>query len=123
MEVMYVLWKSDKPLIASDITQINKGLNINTVQAALRKLLKQKYICISDIVYSRTVLTRSYEPVISQEELLAKQFVHQYKIKNEDVSIPSLVANLLENEKNENKVIDELEKILEERRKELGKEV
>lgn len=122
MDVMHVLWKSDKPLVASEITHINKSLNINTVQAALRKLLKQKFIDVSDIVYSGTVLTRSYEPVISQNDLLAKQLVHQYKRKNEEVSIPNLVATLLENEKNEKQMIDDLEKILEERREMLGKE-
>ena len=40
LEVMKILWSSDKPLIASEILKKNDSLNINTVQACLRALVK-----------------------------------------------------------------------------------
>ena len=44
------------------------ALNINTVQACLRSLIANHSIKVADIVYSGTVLTRSYAPVISRDE-------------------------------------------------------
>lgn len=70
LEIMKILWESDKPLIASDFVKRNKDLNINTVQACLRVLTNIKAIKVADIVYSGTVLSRSYIPLISQEEYI-----------------------------------------------------
>lgn len=68
LDVMKVLWESDAPLIASDIAKKDDALNINTVQACLRSLIADHSIKVADIVYSGTVLTRSYTPVISRDE-------------------------------------------------------
>lgn len=70
LDVMQILWASEKPMIASDILKQNPSLNINTVQASIRKLLSREMIRIADIVYSGTVLCRSYEPVISCEQYM-----------------------------------------------------
>ena len=37
LEIMKILWSSDKPLIASEILKRNDSLNINTVQGYCRK--------------------------------------------------------------------------------------
>ena len=44
LDVMTILWESSKPLVASEITKMDESLNINTVQAVIRKLLDKKYI-------------------------------------------------------------------------------
>ena len=69
-EIMSVLWSSSVPMTASQILAKNGEFNINTVQASLRSLMKKEYIKVADIVYSGTVLTRSYEPVLTREEYL-----------------------------------------------------
>ena len=51
-------------MIASEIVKTGTDLNINTVQAALRSLIKKNYIEVAEIVYSGTVLTRSYRAVV-----------------------------------------------------------
>lgn len=116
MDVMTVLWESDTPLVASEITKIEESLNINTVQAVIRKLLDKKYIEVADIVYSGTVLTRSYRPTLSKKDLTVQRFIGQFQ-ENDKVSIPNLVTTLLKHEKNEQEVIEELEILLEERKK------
>lgn len=122
LDVMKILWESKKPLVASEITKIDESLNINTVQSVIRKLLSKDYIKVADIVYSGTVLSRSYAPTISKKELMIQQFVGQFK-KNEDkIPIPSLVMTLLKHEKNEREVIEQLETVLEERKKTLNQE-
>ena len=68
LDVMKVLWESATPMIASDIVRKDDALNINTVQACLRSLIANHSIKVADIVYSGTVLTRSYAPVISRDE-------------------------------------------------------
>lgn len=122
MDVMRILWESKNPLVASDITKINESLSNNTVQAVVRKLLEKGYIKVADIVYSGTVLTRSYTPTISKKELMVQQFVSQFRKEEVDVPIPGLVATLLKHEKNEKEVIEQLEELLEERKKSLNQE-
>ncbi|MEO3947780.1 BlaI/MecI/CopY family transcriptional regulator [Gorillibacterium sp. CAU 1737] len=121
-EVLGILWSSDEPLIASDIAKADASLNLNTVQAILRKLLSKELIEVADIVYSGTVLTRSYRPLINKRELLLQQFVdHWRNLSINKISIPTIVTTLLEHEKNEDRVISELEELLKERKKLLGK--
>ena len=56
MDIMNILWQSEEPMTASQIAGVNPDLTINTVQAVIRKLLKEKLIKIDNIVYSGTVL-------------------------------------------------------------------
>ncbi|WP_349673323.1 BlaI/MecI/CopY family transcriptional regulator [Lacrimispora sp.] len=116
LDVMTILWESSRPLVASEITKKDESLNINTVQSVIRKLLDKKYIEVDDIVYSGTVLTRSYKPALSKKEMAVQRFIGQFQ-ENDKVSIPNLVATLLKHEKNEQEVIEELELLLAERKK------
>ena len=116
MEIMKILWDSDKPLIASDIVKQNKSLNINTVQACLRSLIANNAIKVADIVYSGTVLTRSYSPVVTKEEYLNSTCT--------DIlgrgSLSSLVASLINIETDQSE-LEELEKIITHKKEELRK--
>ena len=68
LEVMDVLWEADEPMIASEIVKAREDLNVNTVQAALRSLVKKNYIAVAEIVYSGTVLSRRYKTLITKED-------------------------------------------------------
>lgn len=57
LNIMKTLWDKKEPMIASDFVQLDPSLNLNSVQSALRSLLKKNYIEVSDIVYSGKVLT------------------------------------------------------------------
>lgn len=67
-DIMNIFWHSEKGLIASAVVEKKEGLTINTVQATLKKLFKRNLLKIDEIVYSGTVLSRSYVPVISKQE-------------------------------------------------------
>lgn len=71
-DVLDILWRAGKPLTASEVTKnsadYNNPITINTVQAVLKKLLKKELIKIDQIVYSGTVLTRSYVPTYAERE-------------------------------------------------------
>lgn len=112
IDVMNILWNSEEPLTASGITQIEPALSINTVQVVLKNLMKKSYIKVADIVYSGTVLSRAYEPALSQGEYITSQVLED-KGLNTDI-----FAALIEKE-TDTDVIDELEEILKARKKEL----
>lgn len=122
MDVMKILWSSKEPLVASEVAKKGDSLSNNTVQSVLRKLLEKKYIVVADIVYSGTVLTRSYKPIVLKKDLLLEQFVSQFNKDDDTIPIPSLVGTLLKHEKNEKETIEKLEKLLEERKSILNQE-
>ena len=94
LEILQLLWHTDRPLIASEIAALKPDLTINTVQAVLRNLLKYKYIEVAEIVYSGTVLTRSYRPVITEQDFGVCQIINDFH-SFEGLSVPHLVAGLL----------------------------
>lgn len=96
-DIMMVFWCTAEPLTASSVAEKGSSLNINTVQAALRNLLKKKYIDVADIVYSRTVLTRRYKPVISAEQYAADQ-LQAMQLNTLNFSTFKLIDNLLNND-------------------------
>ncbi|WP_077612375.1 BlaI/MecI/CopY family transcriptional regulator [Clostridium sp. Marseille-P2415] len=108
-DIMSVLWCSKDPLTASEITQKGNGLNINTVQASMRNLLKKQYIKIADIVYSGTVLTRCYEPIISAEEYAADQ-LHSMRLNTLNFSTVNFIDHFLKD--SEPDILDKLEDII-----------
>ncbi|MDO5423899.1 MAG: BlaI/MecI/CopY family transcriptional regulator [Eubacteriales bacterium] len=108
LDIMNTFWDSDKPLIASEIVQINSELSINTVQATLKKLLNKSYIKISDIVYSGTVLTRSYEALVTRDTYMVNQ------IRANQVSTLGLVSQLIQEEEDP-EVLEKLAKLIREK--------
>lgn len=125
-EIMNILWESSVSLTASEISGKQESLSINTVQALLKKLLKKELIKIDQIVYSGTVLCRSYCPSISPEVFETQKYMDSMReigIKNFTTS--HFVAALLEQEKDSAKAlneIEELEKLLSEKKLELQNE-
>lgn len=117
LEIMNILWDEGKPMIASAIVEKKEDLQVNTVQAALRSLIKKKYIEIAEIVYSGNVLSRSYHPIVSKEEYISAtcKEIEQMSSAN------TLLAALVEKEEDE-AVLDELERMIQERKRELEKE-
>lgn len=122
IDVLNILWNSEKPLTASEIVsaQPELELSVNTVQAVLRKLLNHQLIRIADIVYSGSVLCRSYEPAVSPEEFSVLQWNLESRKIQSAISKSTLFAALLETEKDPDKKraeIKELEQLLEKYRK------
>ncbi len=117
LDVMKILWASEGPMTVSSIKKSNPSLNINTVRSAVQTLLKNEYIEIADIVYSGTVLSRSYKPIISAEEYISDNFSDIHGL----FSSPAFLAHFIEQENNPD-VIRQLEKKIQKRKQELEKE-
>lgn len=111
-QVMSILWNSKEPLSASQIHQADENLNMNTVQQVLRVLLNMKYIKVADIGYSSTSLTRLYAPTVSQADYI--QFLLGDKSRFE------ITAYLINSNTNLDE-INELKKLIDQKKKELEK--
>ncbi len=119
-EILTILWNSEEPLSYHEIVEKGNGINVNTVQAQIRKLLKKEVIYVADIVYSGTVLCRKYLPKMKEDEFAAKYFAKEFSEVEVKPSTSSLVCALLDMESNGEKKkeeIKELEKMLREYKK------
>jgi len=79
LEILNILWGADKALTSMDITDAGKGLSQSTVQAVLRKLLKEGLVEVDGVTHSGNVLSRTYRPTERSKEVVLQQFVEQYK--------------------------------------------
>lgn len=116
-DVMAVLWRYGKNLTASDISKKGNKLSINTVQVALRNLMKKEYIKVADIVYSGTVLTRSYVPIISAEQYAANQ-LQALRLNSLNFSTLNFIDHLPKDDKSE--ILNDLENIIKQKKQEGG---
>ena len=89
-------------------------MNINTVQACLRTLTANNAVEVADIVYSGTVLTRSYSPLVSKEEYLNSTYKDIWG-KGQTLA---LVASLIDTETNLSE-LEQLEKIIAQKKHEI----
>ena len=115
-DVMSVLWHTGEALTASAIAVKGGGLSINTIQAVMRSLLKKNYIEVSDIVYSGTVLTRSYIPIISAEQYAADQ-LQAIRINTLNFSTMNFINHLTKND--ETDILSELEDTIRHKKEEI----
>lgn len=113
LDVMTILWGSEEPETASMIVRDNPNLTMNTVQAVLRKLLKGNFIKVADIVYSGTVLTRSYKPMVSQEDFWLQKIISDYQEIQQKVSKAAIVDALLGIDKNTESIAEDIVQIKE----------
>ncbi|WP_261805638.1 BlaI/MecI/CopY family transcriptional regulator [Lapidilactobacillus luobeiensis] len=112
LEIMQILWKQPEPLSARGIVRVNPELSQNTVQSVLSKLLKKGLIENSGYGKTSTNITREYQAVLSEESYL-EQNVSRSAINNLLTSFVATNTTLAE--------LDDLERVIEQRKKELRK--
>ena len=114
LEIMELLWNSPEPLTAKEI-QDRCDLCRNTIDACLRSLLKNNHIEACSVVYSGTVLARSYKPILTREKFLHTACNSLQSIYDNGYMISSLVKQI-----NTIVELDKLLKMIEEKRRELN---
>ncbi|MBL1229972.1 BlaI/MecI/CopY family transcriptional regulator [Enterococcus sp. BWB1-3] len=112
-QVLNILWKKNVPVTAKQICEIDTTLVMSTVQVTLKKLMNKGLAKVSDIVYSGTVLTRSYTFSISKEEFILNQF--------EDIKLTELISQFLGSRAKNDEVeeIKAIEDLIRSKKKEL----
>lgn len=113
LEIMELLWNSPEPLTAKEI-QDRCDLCRNTIDACLRSLLKNNHIEACSVVYSGTVLARSYKPILTIEKYIETACNVLQSIDNDGLILTNIIKQI-------NTIIelDKLLNMIEEKRKEL----
>lgn len=112
-EIMEIIWNSDKALSSSDILEDHPELNRNTVLVILKKLLSSGFLQIQTTEIKSKVLTRFYSPKISKYEY--------EKSKIGADRLFGFVTKFVEDDVNDDDELEELEKIIQEKKKRLMK--
>ena len=110
IDIMQILWDAPDSMTALEIVNQHPDLTMNTVQAVLRKLLKHELVKINRIVYSGTVLSRSFAPAVSSEEFVILQMKENVK-EIEIINKTALVAALFKEESDPKKTLKEIEEL------------
>lgn len=122
VEILYTMWNAGKPLLASEIAEADEELKIATVHTTLKRMLKKNLIEVVDFAKSGNVFGRCYQPTISLKEFELSRLSNNFKKKkSKDIKASNLVAALLEDEDSDTALeeLDELEKMIQEKRKKL----
>lgn len=111
LDVLNILWKSEEPMMATDIVNAGEGLTQSTVTAVLRKLLKDNLVEVVGITHSGRVLSRTYRPTEESREIILQNFKDTYNSFNNVVSESTLCAAILTENKAPEKAKAEIKKL------------
>lgn len=120
LEIMNILWESEKPLTITQMFERNSSISINTYRAMVKELLKRKYIEVDNIIINKNnIFSRSYKPTFTADEYMTYQLAHEI---NKTVSPECIVATLLDTRSYDEETIDRLENIIQQYREKLKKD-
>lgn len=120
LEVMETLWQAGRPLARFEILElsVNPSWSPSTIHILLNGLLKKEAIREAGFVKRTKTYGRLYEADISREEYYSDTLFRGRGVQ----SIPAFVSMLLRTDDLTMDVVDELEQMLAERKKELEAE-
>lgn len=95
LDVLNILWKSEQPMMATDIVNTGDGLTQSTVTAVLRKLLHAKLVEVVGVTHSGKVLSRTYRPTEASRDAILNGFTDNYSSFSNIISKSSLFAAIL----------------------------
>lgn len=113
IQIMNILWSSDKPMSANQIAEESDDMSVFSVQQVLQRLLKNEIIKVAEIGYSNTVLTRFYISVLTQAEYV------QFLLGDSNLNLYKITSFFIENNTDKN-TLQDLKKQIVERQKKLG---
>ena len=120
MNVMQVLWKYEKPMTVTEIVESEKELTTPIVHTVLRKLLDKGYVQVIDTVQTGKVFAKRYKAKKTQDEEIEEKIEKCMKNSRNPMSfVNTITAALLNGAVDEESVIDELERIVQKRKKEI----
>ena len=111
LDVLNILWRSDEPMMATDIVNAKLGLTQSTVTAVLRKLLADNLVEVVGITHSGRVLSRTYRPTVASRELILKDFTETYNSFSDVISESTICAAILTQDKAPEKAKAEIKKL------------
>lgn len=126
IKIMGVLWAHDQCLTSQEIADYLKNDKISapSVMQAMKRLVEKEAVIVSDHVPVSRVYARAFSPSYSKEEFLAAEFgrLQKFVSNSKRINIAEITASLLNDEKNQDiklKDVEELQKLVERKKKQL----
>lgn len=122
LAVMKILWEANEPLMISEIVQRDKNSTIYSVQRIMQNLLKKNMVTVDEIVYNKKALTRKFKPLVDSESIELNILQDMFRnMVNKNIVASHLIAALLPTENDEKTLeeLEELEKIIAERKRQI----
>ena len=117
-EIMDLFWQENRPLSQADISEkLKDTMSRNTVYLHLNRLLDNGFLQPGLSVRRGRTYGRTFTPTVSKTEYYAKQVTDA--AKDEDVLLEDVVAYFLGDETITEATLDEIEKRIQEKRREL----
>ena len=118
MEIMNVLWRAGRPLTRGDILELStdKTWQDNSIHILLNGMLKKNAIKPVGFARSGKVWAREYEPSVTVAEYYSENLFSQTSGKE----YPLLFSAMINSDEVTPELLDELDKLLQKRRQELG---
>lgn len=108
-DVLEIFWDNEDSLSVNDIAELS-DISKNTILPVLRKLLKEDYIKVDEVILSGKTLTRKYLPVLDREEFI---------LKKTKVDVNNLVGHYLFDKESDFETVVKLEKLLQKKKRQL----
>ena len=113
-DVMDVLWKEERPLSAFEFNELHPEMKMPTIRRCLELLLKENIVKVAGMSMNGKVYARNYVPLLTREDYL-KESTHNRKI-----GAVEMLKVLLEDKDITVDDVEELQKILDRKKAELG---
>ena len=95
IEILNILFSSGNALTSGDIVAYGNRLSQSTVQAVLKKLLKEGFVAVEGTAHSGNVLSRTYRPTETAREAIKKQYLDAYNSISHIVSVDEIIHELM----------------------------
>lgn len=122
LEVMQILWQAGEPLMISEIVQRESNSTVYSVQRIMQNLLRKKAVAVDSIGYNQKALARKFRPLITEESVETGMLQEMFrKVSGGEGQRARLIASLLPQENDEKTLaeLEELEKIIAERKQQI----
>lgn len=113
LDVLNILWKSEEPMMATDIVEKKKDLTQSTVTAVLRKLLSDGLVEVAGITHSGRVLSRTYRPAEASRDIILQDFTENCNRFSNVIDESMICVSILTKDKAPEKVREEIKKLRE----------
>ena len=126
LEIMELMWKMKRPLSRTEIIDLSpdRSWSASSIHILLNKLLEKEAIEVSGFVKTNKNYGRTYSALITQNDYILSslnQMKQSSYYKSKSTATASIFAALIQDSDIDDELIDELEKILEERKKQNSK--
>lgn len=118
LELMNVIWRANRPVSRNDILALaeNKSWKDSSIHILLNGLLKKEAIREDGFIKCGKTFGRLFSANVSREEYYAEEV---FSAGGRE-SVPALLSALISRDDMDIELVDELEAILEEKRKEIN---